>query len=616
MSEKSPGLIRRIFTRFWKIITWLRVAFFNLIFLLFLFLIIASLVPQQPVTIEPNNQLVVTPYGFLVDQYTYVDPYTLLLDDQKEPTETLVSDLVEVIDLARDDDKITSMVLQLDRLAGGGISKLEEVGAALARFSESGKPIYAYGENLTQQQYYLASYADHIHLNPLGSVLVDGFSSYRNYFKDALDHLEINMHVFRTGDYKDAMEPFLRNDMSQASKENNQLWLNELWGVYSSRIEELRDLPKGALNDFINNMDDSLANYQGDTARLALESGLVDELSTHVEWHDWLSAQPGDNELDYRTYYQTRKPPTALPSTKKKVAVITARGVISQGDLESGEIGDVSFANQLERVRDDRSIKALVVRIDSGGGGVQASENIRLSLLDFVRERSIPVVVSMGSVAASGGYWMATAADEIWATPTTITGSIGVFAAFPTLENSLSKLGINTDGLATTELAGAIRVDRPLTPMAKNLIQQSVDHMYQRFLGIVSEARDSSPDAIDKIAQGRVWSGNTALELGLVDNLGNLEDVIGRAAELAELREYDIEHIIKPLTPMERFMSEITKVQGVAAARNALTSNSHQSLLPTSLTAHIQKALAPWHFLDAMDDPRGFYALCAECVAP
>jgi len=619
MSASSPGVVRRFFGGFWRGITWLRIAFFNLLFLLFLVLIVMALWPKKPLQVSNDSYLVLAPSGILVDQYTYVDPLTQLLDEsQSEAAETLVSDLVTSIDLAAEDKQIKGMIIDLDHLIGAGISKLEEVGAALERFKASEKPIYAFGTNLTQEQYYLAAYADEVRMNPLGSVLITGFASYRNYYKDALDKLAVNVHVFRAGEFKSFMEPFMRNDMSQEAKENNQLWLNELWGVYSSRIEALRELPAGALDDYINTMDKALEVYHGDSGRLALEAGLIDELTTSSQWQVFLDekiGEDGERGVDDRTYLSIHRA-NLLPHTGPKVAVITARGTIGDGDKPAGEIGDESFLQELDQARDDGTIKALVVRLDSGGGGVQASEAIRQGLKEFRQERDIPIVISMGSVAASGAYWIATTGDEIWATPTTITGSIGVFGALPTLEKSLAKIGVHTDGLSTTALAGAIRVDRELSPMVENLLQQGVDHMYQVFLDIVAEARKTSPEAVDRIAQGRVWSGNKALELGLVDNLGNLNQAVARAAELAELDDYSVKYITKPLTPMEQFVAELNKTQIATSVKAMITGGEPMAALSPSLLAHMNRILAPWQLLDALDDPRGMYAQCFTCFSP
>lgn len=616
MTTHSPGIIRRFFGGFWRAVTWTRIAVFNLLFLVVLLLFIAALIPAQQPTLGDANLLVLSPKGQLVDEYTYMDPLTQVVEQtQPEDLETLVSDVIKAINLAKDDSDIDALAITLDSLAGGGLSKLEEIGAALARFKTSGKPIYAYGYNLSQADYYLASFADEVHLNPMGMVEVVGFASYRNYFQEALDKLSIDMHIFKVGTYKDAIEPLVRNDMSDASKEHNQRWLDELWGIYSSKIEVARGLPSGAIDNYISTMLTNLEATDGDFAQAALNAKLVDKLSTQLQWQAFLEDQSGTKLEDapgFRRYLALRSPPP-LPSSDPKVGLLTARGTILTGDQPSGEIGDVSFQAQLKQVLENDDIKALVVRVDSGGGSVVASENIRLAIENVKQERDIPIVVSMGSVAASGGYWIATAADEIWATPTTITGSIGVFGVMATLETSLERLGIRTDGLSTSELAGYNRLDRTLSPQAKALMQLSVDNIYQKFITLVAEDRASDPAAIDEIAQGRVWSGNTAIELGLVDQLGNLEDVIARAAELAELNTYEVETIRPELSPVEQFAAQLNGSQA-SGLLQALPTRS--KAIPASLEKMLVSLAQPWAFLDTLNDPSGLYAICFSCKTP
>ncbi len=618
MTDKSPGFLRRIFGGLWNLITWFRVALLNLVFLVILVAVVASIWPKASLEVPKSTLLKVSPSGVLVDQYTYIDPVSQLIDSsESDRPETLVSDVIEAIELAADDDRIEGIVLELDALVGGGISKLEEIGRALEYFKATDKPIYAQGSNLTQQQYYLASYADEINLNPLGSVLITGFSTYRNYYKDALDKLKVSMHVFRTGEYKDAMEPFIRNSMSDASREHNQRWLDQLWSVYTHQIEQLRELPEGAVDEYIATMEPKLKEFNGNAAQLALDIGLVDSLTPPKQWRNELAKQYGENRdgsyqsFDFLDYVSIERSLTfPEPDT---IALIVARGTIKGGYQPAGEIGDKSFLELLDQVKGDSTVKALVVRIDSGGGGVYASENIRQGLME-IRDKGIPIVVSMGTVAASGGYWIATPADEIWATPTTITGSIGVFGAFVTLEESLEHLGINTDGIGTSELAGAIRADRALSPMAKSLLQQGINHMYQQFIELVAQARDTTPEAIDQIAQGRVWSGQSALELGLVDKLGNLEDAIKSAAELAELDSYSVETVEQELSTFEQFVSEVS--QSRVASLIHSTVESQQTGLPPALIQHYKALAEPLNFAHSLTDPRGAYALCFECVHP
>jgi len=616
MSKESPGFLTRLFRGFWNLITWLRISLFNLVFLALLLALVVAMIPQEEQRLTGKRALRVAPSGFLVDQRSYVDPVTQILEQSRpEEVETLVSDLVKTINHAARDERITALVLELDYLVGGGISKLEEIGTALQRFKVSGKPIIAVADNYSQEQYYLASYADEIYLHPMGGVLLTGYGSYRNYFKNALDKLAVNFHVFRVGDYKDFIEPYTRNNMSAASREHNALWLQQLWGVYTSRLESLRGLPNGAVNSYINNLDENLNRVDGNSARLALNAGLVDQLAGRRQVRQTLKQKLGSNRdgdnynaLDYWDYLHHLEKENG--HVGGKVGLIVAKGIIVDGKQPEGTIGGDTMAKLLREAREDASLKALVLRIDSGGGSAFASEVIRQEIL-ATRQAGIPVIVSMGSVAASGGYWIASAGDEIWATPTTITGSIGVFGAFPTFELTLDKLGVSTDGIGTTKLAGAMRVDRPLSPQAESVIQQSVEFVYKQFLNLVAEARDSSVGEIHRVAQGRVWSGATAKELGLVDNIGNLEDAVAAAAARAGLNSYHLHLIRKTLSPKEQILKELAG--GVSAlAPNTLM----EKVAPASLRKALTPLAEPFQLMGKLNDPRGVYTLCEVCTAP
>ena len=615
-ATQQRGIIRRLLSFIWGSITWLRVALLNVIFLLILVAVFAGLTPQETVQIPDDTALRLSPSGFLVDQYSYNDPLTQVLEQSsQEKAETRVQDLVIALQRAKQDPRITSLVLELNYLLGGGLSKLEEVGAALQDFRTSGKSIIAISDSYSQDQYYLASFADDIYLNPMGAVLVTGYSSYRNYFKDALDKLSLNYHVFRAGTYKDAVEPFLQNEMSDVSREHNRLWLNDLWRTYMERVEVTRHLDAGTLNDYINNIDVHMTRLKGDTAQLALELNLVDQLASQSEIRAQLSERFGRDEddnylaLDYWDYLDLTD--AEQPKYQDKVGLLVASGIILDGEQPEGNIGSETFSQLIRDARKNPDIKALVVRIDSGGGSAFASEVIRQEM-QATRDQGIPVVVSMGSVAASGGYWMAMASDEVWATPTTITGSIGVFSAFPTMEKSLTKLGVHTDGLGTTELAGALRLDRELSPLAKNILQQGVNHVYQQFLTLVADARQSTPAQINQVAQGRVWTGNAALQLGLVDELGGLNDAIAAAAKLAELSDYEVFEVRRTLSPGEQFAQELAREFNARVQINTPNvqwlSQLNQLFAPLLQTATgSQKA---WF------DARAIQSHCVECVAP
>lgn len=617
MSARKPGLIRRFFSAIWNILTWIRTSIANLLILLIILIIVVALLPKEVQTVPDKIALRVAPSGFLVDQYSYVDPVTQLLQQTSdENAETLVRDLIKAIEKGAKDERITSMVLDLNHLMGGGLSKLEEIGTALQHFKDSGKPIYAISDNYTQEQYYLASYADQVLMHPMGNLILTGYSSYRNYFKSALDKLHLKMHIFRVGEFKDAVEPYVRDDMSTASREHNSQWLNELWVTYTSQIEKQRQLSEGDIDAFINNMDDKLSEHGGDPSATAMAMNLVDQLTSHGEQNQFLISKVGkkadSNEylsIDFDDYLDLA--PEHTPLGKDKVGLLIAKGMILDGEQPEGNIGSETLSKLIRQARDNKNIKALVVRVDSGGGSAFASELIRQEL-DITRQQGIPVLVSMGSVAASGGYWIAMGADEIWATPTTITGSIGVFSALPTLEESLSEIGISTDGIGTTDLAGALRIDRPLSPLASNVLQQSVNNIYQRFLQIVADNRQTTTAQVNAVGQGRVWTGLAAKDLGLVDELGDLQDTIAAAAEKAGLKEYQVLDIEKQLTPRERLAKQL------AGELSAMTPHNVQLFQAPALAIlqSAQKQLEPLVKLLNTGGSRAVYAHCLECLAP
>lgn len=616
MSREKPGIFRRLFGFIGKLASGLRILL-NILFLLVVVVFILSIFRKDVQPLPEKAALRIAPGGFLVEQKTYVDPLTQLLQ-QSGPAdaETLVHDLTEAIDEAADDPRITSLVLELDYLLGGGLTRLEEVAQALSRFRESGKPIIAVGDSYTQEQYYLASFADEIHLNPMGAVLITGYGNYPNYIKGALDKLRINVHVFRVGSYKDAIEPFTRTDMSPASREHNSAWLNALWSTYTRRVETQRELPVDAINDYVNNLTSKLEDHRGNTAETAVASGLVDKLSTRPQMLARLQALAGSNDkggyraVDVDRYLgHTRRAEAAqvLPSTDK-VGLIVARGAILDGEHPAGTIGSDSLSKLFQQVR-KQQFKALVLRIDSPGGSAFASEVIRQEMV-LTRQAGIPVIVSMGSVAASGGYWMAMGANQIWASPTTITGSIGVFGVIPTFENSLAALGINSDGIGTTNLADLYRLDRPMSPQAKQLIQFGVNHVYDQFLGIVAEARNSTPERIHDIAQGRVWTGEKAKALGLVDHLGNLEEAIDAAALAAGLDTYQTEEVKSPMDFREQLMRQLS-----GSVVGQWIRWLPADWLPQGLLAEVYGATRELQLLNRFNDPRGLYLHCFECTA-
>ncbi len=493
---------------------------------------------------------------------------------------------------------------------------MNEIGQALENFKQSGKKIIAVSDNYSQEQYYLASFANEIYLHDMGVVEITGYGRYMNYYKTALDKLGVTIHAFRSGKYKDYLEPYLRDDMSAESREHNEQWIGELWANYTGNIEQRRQLPPGSINDYVNNLDAHMALTEGDSAKLAVEKALVDKIQTRQETVQMLVDAIGKSDeghwykgVGVKSYLADNR--KHMNPEKNKVAVIPAVGSIVDGHQPDGAIGSESMVELLQQVKEDHDVKALVIRIDSGGGSAFASEIIRSEIIKL-REKKIPIYISMGSVAASGGYWIATAGDKIWAQPTTITGSIGVFGAFPTLENSLKKIGISTDGVGTTELAGTMRLDRPLSEKASKIVQQSVDSIYQRFITLVADTRKQDKSAIHEIAQGHVWTGTKAKEIGLVDELGTLKDAIAAVAQEAQLESYQVEVVKPPLSPKEEFLRSLAEGQaGVLAPKMLL-----ERFASLSVLNDLAPALKPLQEIQNLNDPRGIYVKCFECVAP
>ncbi|MEH6542627.1 MAG: signal peptide peptidase SppA [Porticoccaceae bacterium] len=622
MSEKKPGFFGRLFGFIGKLARVAR-SLINILFLLIFLLIISSFFTNNLKPLPESAFLRIAPGGVLVEQKTYTDPLGQMFQ-QGSPAdaETLVSDLTDAITAAEQDARIKGITLELNYLAGGGVTKLEQVGKALEQFKQSGKPVIALGDSFTQEQYYLASFADEIHLNPMGAVLLTGFGSYRLYFKDAIDKLKVNFHIFRAGEYKDAVEPFIATEMSPASKEHTSAWLNELWQSYTDRVETLRNLPASAIADYADNLDHKLVDAQGDAAQLALQFTLVDTLSTRPQMraHMEALAGPGDDDqayayVDIGQYLLHQGLSSKPQASANKVGVITAKGVIYDGEQPEGSVGGDTLAALIVEARENEDIKALVLRVDSPGGSAFASDVIRQELRE-TQAAGIPVVVSMGSVAASGGYWIAAGADEIWASPTTITGSIGVFGMLPTFEESLSALGVYNDGVGTGEFSDLYQLGRPLSERANVAIQLSVEHIYREFLTLVAEGRNSTVASVDNIAQGRVWTGKRAQELGLVDKLGSLDDAVAAAATLAQLDSYEVEPVTPPLDLRQLLLKQIIENTGVSLNSNSALTQS--GALPNALhwlsrLGGVRVFTAQAAALESLSDPRGIYLHCLEC---
>ena len=536
-------------------------AVFFFLLLIVLLLIVGGMAGSRASrTVADNSVLVLKPEGQLVEQYS-LDPLqrTLARLSGDKPDQVQLRDLVGAIDAAAHDKRISRILLLPGDLHAGGFAALREVGAALDRFRATGKPVIAWAANLDQGQYYLAAHADRVLLDPQGGLMLTGLANYRLFYKDLLDKLGVDVHLFRVGQFKSAAEPYILDHASPASKEADSFWMGGLWDEYLAEVAKLRKLDPAALRADVDDLPQTIASTQGDLAKLALDEHLIDGTATRAELIAMLHAQGvpaakdghGFRAVDLAQYAAD------LPGDNlfaPGVTVVVAEGEIAAGKRPPGSIGGESTAALIRAAREDKRTKALVLRVDSPGGEVYAAEQIRREVA-LTREAGIPVVVSMGDVAASGGYWISMNADRIVAEPNTITGSIGIFGMYYTVPNTLAKLGITSDGVATGPMAGAFDITRPLDPKVGTVIQAIIDKGYRDFVGGVAKARGRSFDAIDAIAQGRVWTGNQALDRGLVDQLGGQGDAVAEAASLAKLgKHYPVRYQQAPLGAFERFM--------------------------------------------------------------
>jgi len=601
---KPRGKISRFLSFFWNSVSLLRRIVGNLLFLLLIIFFIAIVFFDSGEEVPDGAALILSPEGNIVEQQTEI----MLAREQ-----TLLKDVIDVIDFAKDDERIEVLVLDLKKMEKAGISKLQSIGSALERFGSSGKQIFAFGDYFNQQQYYLAAHADRLYLNPMGAIMLQGFGLYRKYYKTALEKLQVQFHVFKVGTYKSALEPFLRDSMSDYAKEANLAWLTVLWDFYKVDVASRRGFRPQDLDDLINNLPGHLAQADGDAALMALNLGLVDELKTRDEVRQELIERLGQDkdgltfkQIAFDEYLSRIRPALMkIHPAKDKVGIIVASGIIMDGEQPSGRIGGDTMADLLVQAREDENIKAVVVRVDSGGGSATASEVISREI-ELTRQAGKPVFVSMGSIAASGGYWIAAPADQIWATPTTITGSIGIFGAFPTFEKSLKSLGITSDGVGTTRLSDAFDPSRPLNDLVAQSMNLVIEQGYRRFVQRVAEGRNMKPEAVEKIAQGRVWAGITAKDLGLVDKIGSLQDTVDAIAETADLTDYEISYITQPLTTRELLIKRLNRL--LAGIFDVLSPTDHPAkiLYDTVIDTEID------HVLRA-DDPVGSYAYCLNC---
>lgn len=522
--------------------------------------------------------------------------------------ENSLFDIVNAIRQAKDDRNITGIVLDLKNFTGADQPSMRYIGKALREFRDSGKPVFAVGENYSQGQYYLASFANKIWLSPQGQVDLHGFATNGLYYKTLLDKLKVSTHVFRVGTYKSAVEPFIRDDMSPAAREADSRWIGELWQNYLHTVSANRQISPQQLFPGAQAIIDGLTNAGGDTAKYALDHKLVDALASSADVEKALTKQFGwsKTENNYRaiSYYDySLKKPADSGGT---IAVIFANGAIMDGEETPGNVGGDTMASQIRDARLDPKVKAIVLRVNSPGGSVNASEVIRAELV-AAKAAGKPVVVSMGGMAASGGYWISTPANYIVASPSTLTGSIGIFGVINTVENSLSSIGVHSDGVSTSPLA-EISMTKALSPEVQQMMQLSIEYGYKRFITLVAEARKRTPEQIDKIAQGHVWTGEDAKANGLVDSLGDFDDAVAKAAELAKLKQWHLDYYQDEPTVLDMVMDSMT------GSVRAMLPEAIQAMLPAPLVSAANTVKAEGDKLAAFNDPQNRYAFCLTCA--
>ena len=613
MTTSQRGFLARIWFGFWRLIDGTRRALFNVIFLALIVLLLAVLIKGDEVKpLRNNSTLVLQPAGVVVDEYS-ITPFERALNEltDSEQLETRLRDLIRAVQLATTESKITQMLLDVRQLVSIGMASSNELQQAIAAFRGSGKKVYALGSFMDQAQYALASNADEIWLERDGLIWLEGFASYRNYYKEGLDKLKVDINLFRVGEFKSASEPYIRNDMSDADKLARQYLLNDLWQQYLTTLAQQRGIPISVLDETVSNYSALVQAANGNMGQLAVDLGLVDRVLSRPEIRAELARTGSSDDagsfrnIGFLDYLQRKRQATPNQS---KIAVVAVQGQIVSGDAPPSMAGSKTISKRLRKAARDDAVKAVVLRVNSPGGDAFASEVIRQEVLGIVAAGK-PVIVSMGDVAASGGYWIAMGADEVISNAATITGSIGIFGLFPTFQDSLASLGIYTDGVGTAPQAGSLRADRALSEPVKDQVQALIEQGYRDFVQLVSEHRNMSVAEVDAVAQGRVWSGGQALQRNLVDAHGGLDAAVEAAARRAELTDYEVYWQRDKLNAWQRWLLGNTAQMLVNIGIDIELLRARQlPLLPASLQQQIRQQLLP--FLHQQRSPQ----VLAHCL--
>ncbi len=593
--------MKAFFSKLMRGIEGTRNVMLNMFFLFFIGFFIYTLMNAQS-SLPKRVVLQLDLNGALVEQVQRPE-FGLSSLTSSTPKQVKVHDVVTALKRAAKDDAVLGVRLDLQKLSKAALPHLQQLRKAVETFKASGKPVMAYADSWSQAQYYLAASADEVYLHPMGMIELNGYGLYRNYIKEALDKLDIEVHVFRAGKYKSAAAPFIHTSMGEDERQANKVWLDTLWGVYTDDLFDMRGIEPERLQYILDHPAQAITDVGGDIGQLFLAEHWVDDLLYAEQADATLMAKTGEAELVGYKAYLAATGSGFLPNQPKAednwIGIVMGSGQILSGEQPSGTIGSDTMVEQLQTALEDERIKAVVLRLNTPGGSALASESIRHAV-EVLREHGKPVVVSMGSMAASGGYWIASAADEIWASPATLTGSIGVYGIVPNISKGLQNLGIQTDGLGTSKIAGGLRLDKPLSPELADSIQLSIQHIYQQFTQHVAQGRGMSMSEVEQLAQGRVWSGQDALELGLVDALGDMDDAIQAAAQLANIEaNHEPVEILPETNPLELLLDNLLSE---VAVKFALEQSSMLDNMMLQMQQRFEQMLL-WN------DPRGVYAL-------
>ena len=597
---------------FWQRVTTARSLAANLLFLLIVLIvlvaILGSIFSGSELPDPEGKALVLDPQGPIVEQVSRsLDPLNFVLYGPPTPGVN-ARDLLFALKTAKEDERIKHIILKLDNIDGTGQTVLYDVGQALQELKDSGKNIVAVADYYNQSSYYLASFANEIVLHPDGEIYIGGYSRIRTYYKSLIDKLEVTVNLFQVGTYKSAMEPYIRESMSEAAREANIAYMKVLWDSWMAVVSNNRNLESEDIQNFSDTYDDLVIQENGNTAKAALNYNLADKLLNRNQQRDYLVGLVGSDEAEksfaqvsLNDYLTVAKIDEETNRSRNKIAVVVASGSILDGSQPPGVIGGDSTALLLSEAHKDEEVKAIVLRVDSGGGSAFASEVIREEIV-VAKSKGIKVIASMSNVAASGGYWISANADEIWASHDTITGSIGVFGFLPTFEKTLDKIGIQSDGVSTTKIGTGQDLTQAINPVLARAIQSNIEYNYQKFISLVSESRSMTLEEVDEIAQGRVWAGETALELGLIDNLGNMEDAIERAAELAELEDYQTFYPALPTEWTDQLFNQL-----FSQLKYFIDFRAEEKTL-------LKRSFELVDDLESLNDPKGVYLKCLDCI--